>query len=304
MEKKVLLGFFAHPDDESFGPGGTLARYSAEGVDVHICTVTDGAAGTADPDCWDCLEGYQDLAERRVQELGCAVEILGGTLHFMGYRDSGMEGDESNHHPDAFINQPLEEVAGRLTYLIRQLRPDVVFTHDETGTYYHPDHIHLHKAVVMAYRAAGDAHDQLEDGIEPYMPWRLYCSVIPRSYIGLLVRLLRLTGRDPTRYGRNKDVDLTRIGKPADQIHARINVRRYLSVKREASACHGSQGGGGVLKPDAGLGLPGYLMYWLRKWSGNWERFQQIYPPPAGRIMRRDLFENQARPAPVQPSGS
>jgi mycothiol S-conjugate amidase len=286
MKQPVLLGIFAHPDDESFGPGGTLARYAAEGVALHVCTLTDGAAGTADPGCWDCLEGYEDLAERRVAELRCAVEILGGRLHFMGYRDSGMAGDPANDHPDAFINQPLEEVAGRLTRLVRELRPDVVVTHDETGGYFHPDHIYTHRAAVAAFHAAGDPSrypDQLADGLTPYQPSALYASVIPRTYIRYFVWLARLSGHDPARFGRNHDIDLTRVGKPADQIHVRLNVHDYLAIKQEAGACHGSQGGGSGLSTRAGRTLRERTIFWLRRRSNNWESFQQLYPEPAGR---------------------
>ena len=54
---KRLLTILAHPDDESFGMGGTLAKYSAEGVDVHICIATDGAAGSVAPGFGESLPG-------------------------------------------------------------------------------------------------------------------------------------------------------------------------------------------------------------------------------------------------------
>jgi mycothiol S-conjugate amidase len=256
MKQPVLLGIFAHPDDESFGPGGTLARYAAEGAAVHVCTLTDGAAGTADPDCWDCLEGYEDLAQRRLEELRCAVQILGGHLHFMGYRDSGMAGNPANDHPDALINRPLEDVTRRLTRLIRELQPDAVITHDDTGNYFHPDHI--------------------------------YTYVMPRTYIRYFVWLTRLSGQDPTRFGRNQDIDLTRVGKPSDQIHVRLRVQAYLTVKQQAGACHGSQGGGGGLSTRVGPTLRDRITFWLRRWFVNWESFQQLYPQPVGR--RSDLI--------------
>lgn len=98
--KKALLAVLAHPDDESFGPGGTLARYAREGVDVHIAIATDGAAGSV-------AEGYEtareQLATVRAEELKKAVNILGATLHNLGYRDSGYIGDPANQHPAAFI---------------------------------------------------------------------------------------------------------------------------------------------------------------------------------------------------------
>jgi mycothiol S-conjugate amidase len=292
MRQPVLLGLFAHPDDESFGPGGTLARYAAEGVALHVGTLTDGAAGTADPDCWDCLEGYEDLAQRRVAELRCAVDALGGQLHFMGYRDSGMAGDPANDHPDAFINQPLEEVAGRLTRLIREVRPDVIITHDDTGGYFHPDHIATHRAALAAFHAAADPArypEQLAEGLAAYQVPALYASVIPRTYIRYFVWLARLSGHDPTRFGRNHDIDLTRVGKPADQIHARIDVRRYLPVKQRAGACHSSQGGGSGLSKRGSASLRDRLGFWLRRWFNNHESFQQLYPPPAG-CCRDDLL--------------
>jgi LmbE family N-acetylglucosaminyl deacetylase len=297
MKQLVLLGIFAHPDDESFGPGGTLARYAAEGTAVHVCTLTDGAAGTADPDCWDCLEGYEDLAERRVEELRCAVEILGGQLHFMGYRDSGMTGDPANDHPDAFINQPLDEVAGRLTRLIRELRPDIIVTHDETGNYFHPDHIYTYQAAVAAFHAAGERTrypEQLTDGLAPFDPPSLYAYVIPRTYIQFFIWLARLSGQDPSRFGRNQDIDLTKVGKADDQIHVRLPVREYLRLKSEASACHGSQGGGGGLSTRAGPTLRDRITFWLRRWFNNWESFQQLYPEPNGR--RHDLFRPRNQP--------
>lgn len=279
-EKKVLLAILAHPDDESFGPGGTLARYAAEGVEVHICTLTDGAAGTADLNCEDCLEGYQDLAERRRGELECAVKILGGTLHFFNYRDSGMAGDEANKEPTAFINQPLGEVAERLSRLMRQLQPDAILTHDETGGYFHPDHIYAHEATMAAY------HSSYRD--EEEAP-SLFCSVIPRTAIRYFTWLGRLLGQDPTKFGRNNDIDLTRIGKPADQVHIRVNVRKFLPIKAEASACHSSQGGGSRSGERDSFSLRRYLVSWLSKRLGKTELFQQIYPPPAG---RREGFFN------------
>lgn len=291
MKQPVLLGIFAHPDDESFGPGGTLARYAAEGGAVHVCTLTDGAAGTADPDCWDCLEGYKDLAQRRVEELRCAVEILGGKLHFIGYRDSGMAGDPANDHPNAFIHQPREDVAGRITRLIRELQPDIMITHDDTGNYFHPDHIYTHHVVVAAFYAAGDPTrypEQLADGLEPFKPPSLYAYVIPRTYIRYFVWLTRLSGQDPTRFGRNQDIDLTRVGKPPDQIHVRLRVREYLTIKQQASACHGSQGGGGGLSTRVGPSRRDQIMFWLRRWFNNWESFEQLYPLPTGR--RTDLI--------------
>ncbi len=272
--KKVLLAILAHPDDESFGPGATLARYAAEGVDVHICTLTDGAAGTADPDCDDCLEGYRDLADRRRGELACAVDILGATLHLLDYRDSGMSGDEANQHPDALIQQPLDKVAQRLSGLMHELQPDVILTHDDTGGYFHPDHIYAHQATLAAYRATYPDETKAPG---------LFCSVIPQTFVRYFAWIGRLTGQDPTRFGQNKDIDLTQIGKPADQIHVRVDTRDYMSVKERASACHTSQGGGGRLSGRKSFGLRRWIIARLSRQFSRQELFQQLIPAPSGR---------------------
>ncbi|HZD11702.1 MAG TPA: PIG-L family deacetylase, partial [Candidatus Binatia bacterium] len=136
--KRTLLAVLAHPDDESFGPGGTLARYAAQGVDVHIVIATNGAAGSV-------VEEYEaareQLAQVRREEVEAAVEILGAELHLLGYRDSGYIGDPANEHPEALINVDKREAAAEVVRLIRELRPQVVLTHDEFGGYFHPDHI-------------------------------------------------------------------------------------------------------------------------------------------------------------------
>lgn len=236
-----LLSILAHPDDESFGSGGTYARYAAEGVDVHICIATDGAAGSV-------AKGHEDahdkLAQVREIELEEAVKVLGGTLHRLDYRDSGMAGSASNQHPDAFVNADKKEAIGRIVRLIRQIQPTIVITHDETGGYFHPDHIQCWALVTPAFIAAADPDQYPEFGLAPWSAERLYYTAMPDSAIKFYRIIMRLRGQNPAKAGRNKDIDLTRIGIPKNKIHARINYRDYWDVKVKASAAHASQGGG------------------------------------------------------------
>ncbi|MCI0643792.1 MAG: PIG-L family deacetylase, partial [Chloroflexi bacterium] len=109
--KRTLLAVLAHPDDESYGLGGTLARYAREGVDVHVAIATDGAAGSID-ERWQ--GDHNRLVEARAEEVKAAAQILGVTLHNLGYRDSGYIGDPANQHPAAFINADQCEAAGRV----------------------------------------------------------------------------------------------------------------------------------------------------------------------------------------------
>ena len=231
--KRTLLVVLAHPDDESFGPGGTLAKYAAEGVDVHICIATDGVAGSVEV---GYEEAAKDLAEVRAHELEEAVAILGGTLHQLHYRDSGMQGDPANKHPDAFINADKHEAVGHIVRLIRRYKPQVVITNDETGGYYHPDHIRCYEITTAAFHAAADPNQYPELALEPHRPQLLYYTALPRRRLKLFSWLLRLRGQDPTAVGRNKDIDLTQLGYPAENLHTTIDFTPYWNVKMRASA--------------------------------------------------------------------
>jgi LmbE family N-acetylglucosaminyl deacetylase len=277
--RRVMLAVLAHPDDESFGMGGTLARYAAEGIEVHIAIATDGVAGSV-------ATGYEhtlaELAAVRAQEVQAAVTILGGQLHMLGYRDSGYIGDPANAHPDAFIQQDVAEVAGRIVALIREIRPQVVVTHDETGGYYHPDHIMCWKVTTAAFEAAGDAEQYPELPWPAYQPQRLYYTAFSNRMVKVFATLMRLRGQDPKRAGRNKDIDWTRIGIPPERLHAQIDYRAYWDVKREASAQHPSQGGG----TSRGRGMPEWLQ---RRLMGS-ETYIRAYPPVPDGFRERDLF--------------
>ena len=194
--KRTLLAVLAHPDDESFGLGGTLARYAAEGVDVHIAIATDGVAGSV-------ADGYEhtlsDLVNVRVQEVTDAVEIIGGTLHMLCYRDSGYIGDPANEHPGAFINSDEDESVGKIVSLIREIKPQVVITHDETGGYFHPDHIHCWKITTAAFYAAGDTEKYPAIGPEPFQSERLYYTAFPNRMVKVFTLLMRLRGKDDRR---------------------------------------------------------------------------------------------------------
>ncbi|HTX90652.1 MAG TPA: PIG-L family deacetylase [Anaerolineales bacterium] len=279
MSKQTLLAVLAHPDDESFGTGGTLALYASRGVDVHLVCATRGEVGDVAP---ELLEGFDSIAQLRESELRCAAGHLGlAGVHFLDYRDSGMPGSPDNKHPRALAAQPLEEVAANVVCYIRDLKPQVVVTFDPYGGYGHPDHIAIQRATALAFEQAGNP--EFAPGSGPaYAPERLYFHTMPRGFMKFAVKLLPLFGRDPKKFGNNGDVDLTAIAAQEFPIHARVNISSVLEKKEKAGACHASQGGG--------MGGGGPISLFMRLFA-NTEAFMQVYPPvkPGSRIAT-DLF--------------
>ncbi len=284
LEGCRLLGIFAHPDDESFGPGGTLAKYARAGVEVHVAIATDGAAGSV-------VDGHEDkrneLARIRSEELVSAANILGVRLHRLGYRDSGMKGNPANEDPRAFIQADLEEAIGRIVALIRTIRPQVVLTHDETGGYFHPDHIQCWRITTAAFQAAGDQACYPEIGPAPYQPERLYYTARSKRMVRLFSLIRRLQGQDPKRIGINKDIDLTRLGVPDEKVHASINIRPMWEIKRKASAQHATQGGGRGFFP--------WMPDLLQKQLFGVETYMRAYPPLPDGSREYDLFPDGCR---------
>ena len=276
---KTILAVLAHPDDETFGLGGTLALYAQKGFNTYYVCATRGEVGSADP---EFMEGYKDTAEMRTAELMRAAKILGlKEVFFLGYRDSGMPGSEDNKHPDAQVAHPIAEVAGRVVKYIRDLKPDIVLTFDPIGGYRHPDHIHIQQATTLAFEKADDASFHPEAGA-PFKPLALYYQVFPHGFLKWAVRLMPLFGRDPKKFGRNGDIDLTTL-LVEFPIHVRMDLRSVSEIKSHASAQHASQGGGQMRR-----GLMGFIA----KLIGEREDYMRVYPPASDNFQRkRDLFD-------------
>ena len=283
MTKPTILAVLAHPDDEAFGLGGTLAYYARQGNNVYLVCATRGEAGMMDP---EHLGNFKTIADRREAELRCAAQTLGlKEVFFLDYRDSGMPGSEDNKHPNAQINHPVEEVAGKVARYIRELKPDVVLTFDPIGGYRHPDHIHIQKATTLAFEKADDVSFHPEAG-SPFKPLALYYHLFPREFLKWATRLMPLLGMNPRKWGRNKDIDLKSLVNVEFPTHARIDIRDIIDVKREASACHASQGG--ILMRR---GLMGFATRTLEKH----EDYMRAYPPTNGKTkVVKDLFERIA----------
>ena len=276
---KTILAVLAHPDDESFGMGGTLALYAQKGYDTYYVCATRGEAGSLDE---EFLKGYKDTAELRTDELMRAAKVLGlKEVFFLGYRDSGMPGTEENKHPNAQINHSIDEVAGKVVRYIRELKPDIVITFDPIGGYKHPDHIHIQRAATLAFEKADDASFHPEAG-SPFKPKALYYHVFPRWFLKWMTRLMPLVGKDPHKWGRNGDIDLTDLVVEFP-VHVTLDIRPVAEIKRKAGEQHASQGG---------VGMRRGLMGFITKVFGEREDYMRVYPPVNGNFRRqRDLFD-------------
>jgi LmbE family N-acetylglucosaminyl deacetylase len=144
QETLKLLCVFAHPDDESLGPGGLLARYAAEGVETYLISATRGERGwRGDP---EAHPGFAAFGKVRENELRAAADIL--KIHELILLDY-IDGDLDQAHP--------AEVIAQLVSQIRRIRPQVVLTFDPYGVYGHPDHIAISQFTLAAVVAAASA---------------------------------------------------------------------------------------------------------------------------------------------------
>ncbi len=270
----------AHPSDEAFSIGGTLALYARRGVKVYVVSGTRGEVGEMDP---SLLEGYASIAARREAELQRAAQILElSGVYFLDYRDSGMPGSPEFNHPNAMAAQPVEAVAARVAKFIGDLQPQVVITHDPIGGYKHPDHIALQRAVKLAFDQAIDPAGDPEHS-SSFKPQKLYYQTIPKNLLRWAVRLAPMVGMDPHRFGRNHDIDLVTLVAEGDfPIHARIDCRSVSEVRERASACHVSQGGDSMIRKG-----PAGSVWRL---FGNTETFTRVFPTPHKGLRESDLF--------------
>src|SRR5258705_3412937 len=174
MHAPRLMAVLAHPDDESLGVGGTLAKYASEGVDVFLLTATRGDAGRyrGHRPSDDQHPGPLALASIREHELRAAASVLGVCdVALLEHGDQRLD--------SANPREVVEEIAGHL----RRVRPDVVVTFAPDGAYGHPDHIAISQfttaAIVAAANPAFTCH--AADGVRSHSVSKLYYVAWPES---------------------------------------------------------------------------------------------------------------------------
>ncbi len=168
-----LLAIFAHPDDESMGMGGTLAKYSAEGIETHLVCASRGEKGWFGSD--ETNPGLERLGQIRTQELENCVKELGmKELHFLDYIDGAV--DKANHN----------EAINKIVTHIRRIQPQVVVTFPPDGNYGHPDHIAVGQFTSAAIVCAADASYQDSENLSTHRVSKLYYMVDSENFISLV----------------------------------------------------------------------------------------------------------------------
>jgi len=219
----TLVCFHAHPDDESIGTGGTMAKAAADGHRVVLVVGTRGEQGEPVP---GVLAEGEALWERRVVETAASAEILGAKrVEFLGYEDSGMMGEPTNENPACFWRADVEEAAERLAQILREERADVLTVYDDHGGYGHPDHIQVHGVGVRAAALAG---------VE-----RVFEGTMNRTRIRQMTQAMRDAGQGD----EVPDVDGAEagFGTEEDLITHSVDVTGFVDRKLESMRAHASQ---------------------------------------------------------------
>lgn len=220
--KLKLMCILAHPDDESLGNGGMLARYAAEGVETYLVTATRGEHGW-----FGSLEDYpglEALGKRREAELLAAASVLGiHRVDFLDYLDGDLD------------QAPPAEAVAKIALHLRCVKPDVVVTFGPDGAYGHPDHIAICQFTTAAIVEAANPASLYHHDLAPYSVSKLY-YMAPTIQLGVAyqavfgVVVMHVDG-----------VERRGIGWPEWAITTRIDTKDYRQTVWEAVLCHESQ---------------------------------------------------------------
>jgi LmbE family N-acetylglucosaminyl deacetylase len=168
-----LLVVFAHPDDESMGMGGTIAKYSAQGVETYCVCASRGERGWFGPE--EQNPGLSALGQIREKELTAAVNGLGMKgLYYLDYIDG--EVDQANHN----------EAIGKIVSHIRRIKPQVVVTFPPDGNYGHPDHIAIGQFTSAAAICAADSGYQDPKNLSAHQVSKLYYMIDSENFVNLI----------------------------------------------------------------------------------------------------------------------
>jgi len=265
MTARRLMCILAHPDDESLGTGGTLAKYAHEGVETYLLTATRGERGwSGAPETYPGLEA---LGQIRESELRAAGAVLGvRQLDFLDYVDGEL--DQAD---------PIEATAAIVKH-IRRAQPQVVVTFGLDGIYGHPDHIAICQFTTAAVVAAADPDYVYARDQQPHCVSKLYYLITSVN------RLVTYQGAFGDLVMPVDDVERRGTGWPDWAVTTRLDTLAYWQQVWRAIECHQSQ----LPNYQTLKNLPG--SYHQILW-GNQEYYRAMSLVNGGRRLERDLFD-------------
>jgi LmbE family N-acetylglucosaminyl deacetylase len=211
-EKLSLLAVFARPEEEAFGPSGTLAKYAGEGVRVSLITAARELASMM---TLHVTDPALVLLNARSRETSCSCRAAGISRLCLD-------------HASSYIpNNQRRVLRERLVRLIREVKPQVIVTYGPDGLSGDSEQRLLNELATYAFENAGDYQaypEHFRDGLNPYQPSKLYYSVLPQSWVA--------------RWGLQE-----LNGVPDDQVTTVLDVSPYSEMKLKAVYCqrHHSQ---------------------------------------------------------------
>ncbi|MGB7341442.1 MAG: PIG-L family deacetylase [Phototrophicaceae bacterium] len=191
INEQRILAVYAHPDDECYCSGGTLAKYNASNAETMVISATKGQAGQIND---TRVATRTTLGQLREQELYKSCEQL-NVSHVACW----------NYMDGALKDADWRQLVGDVVYAIRQFRPHIVLTFGLDGAYGHPDHIAIGEATTQAFNLAGDTDAYPEQDVAPYQPARLYYAYFPERQVLLLDHLAKWLVTMKERFHGNLD---------------------------------------------------------------------------------------------------
>jgi len=257
-----LATVLAHPDDETFGVGGTLIRCAKEGMEVHSLCLTQGEQGWAGPEDAPIVP-RELVGQTRAKELEEAGRRMGlKSVTCLTYPDGGLAGVKEDY------------VVRDIVRWLRQVRPDVVIAWGPDGGYGHPDHIAAGARAMRAIELAGIQRHEPEIGDHVHVK-RCYRMVAAAEFVDKLSSVvpsfasyMETLAVKPERWTR-------------DRLGAAIDITSVVDAKIHAMEAHATQSPDLVMWREARGKLPNLFME---------ETYVRAFPEPGGPPLETDLF--------------
>jgi len=206
-KRPSILFVLAHPDDESYIMGGTIAKYSSENVKIILLCLSKGEGGKSVCDI------SESLAEVRAKELDKASSVLGiDKKYVFNFPDGKLSSVE---------NGKIEE---RIVFVIRKEKPDLVVTFHESGVTGHQDHIHVSRETRKAFLSAKEHQEfsyHFSNGLNIHEAKKLYFWTMEKKFAAVL----------GTKYH----------GVEYDDISTVIDTKKFVEKRVSAIKCHATQ---------------------------------------------------------------